>query len=68
MPCPSGEICEADGFCHYPCTTLAQCAVIDTRFVACTDGVCKTQQEVNPQCSLKVPCPLGKACISNTCL
>ena len=65
--CPTGEVCESDGFCHYPCTSLNQCKLIDNRFVAC-DGVCKTDQEVNPQCTLTMPCPTGKTCISNTCL
>jgi hypothetical protein len=68
MPCPANEVCEADGFCHFPCTSLSQCALIDNRFVACAAGVCKTSQEVNPQCTLTMPCPLSKSCISNTCL
>lgn len=68
MPCPAGEVCLADGFCHYPCTTAAQCKLIDNRFVACDSGICKTDQEVNPQCTLQMPCPAGKTCVSNTCL
>jgi hypothetical protein len=65
-PCPSPEVCEADGFCHYPCTSEAQCQLIDNRFVACMT-VCLTQEEVDPMCSLTVPCPAGKSCISAQC-
>lgn len=65
--CPSGEQCLADGFCHYPCTTEAQCIVIDGRFVACSGGFCRTAVENNPGCTLDNPCPSGKACISNKC-
>jgi hypothetical protein len=72
MPCPGSELCLADGFCHYPCSSLADCTKIDNRFVACnpdpTDKVCETQEEVDPQCTLTKPCPTGKSCISNTCL
>ena len=66
-PCPAGEDCLANGFCYYPCTTTAACVLIDNRFT-CSGGYCKTQQEINPQCTLSMPCPAGKTCISNTCL
>lgn len=65
-PCPTGEDCLSDGFCHYPCTTTAQCVLIDNRFT-CSGGYCKTQEEINLQCTLTMPCPAGKTCISNTC-
>jgi hypothetical protein len=70
MTCPQGQECLTDGFCHYPCTSVTDCKLIDNRFVACsgTPNVCKTDQEVNPQCTLTMPCPVGKSCISNTCL
>ncbi len=71
MPCPGTELCLNDGFCHYPCTGLQQCKLIDNRFVACGmvngQNVCETQEEVSPQCTLTMPCPPGKTCISNTC-
>jgi hypothetical protein len=67
LPCPAGEECGTDGFCHYPCTSTSACQLIDTRFVACNDGVCKTEEEVDPQCTLEVPCPAGKTCVSNVC-
>jgi hypothetical protein len=67
MPCPAPEVCEADGFCHYPCSSVAQCKLYDNRFVACDMGICKTQEEVNPQCTMTMPCPAGQTCISNTC-
>jgi hypothetical protein len=46
MPCPTPQVCEADGFCHYPCADLQECKLYDNRFVACVGGVCKTQQEL----------------------
>ncbi len=63
-----GQQCGQDGFCHYPCSDLAQCQLIDSRFVACDGGVCKTEEEVAPECSLEKPCAEGKDCISNKCL
>lgn len=67
-PCPAPQICQADGYCHYPCGTLTECKLIDNRFVACDQGVCKTQEEIAPECTLDQPCPAGKSCISNKCL
>lgn len=67
IPCPPPEMCEADGYCHYPCTDLSDCKLIDNRFVACNQGVCKSQEEVDPECTLTMPCPAGKSCISNIC-
>jgi hypothetical protein len=67
-PCPGSQVCQADGFCHYPCTSVTQCKLIDNRFVACDQGICKTDEEVNPECTLSKPCPAGKTCISNKCL
>lgn len=67
-PCTgAGQVCESDGYCHYPCTTPDECKLIDSRFVACNQ-VCKTQEEVSPECGLNMPCPAGKDCISNKCL
>jgi hypothetical protein len=66
-PCPPPEVCEADGYCHYPCKTLSDCQHIDNRFVACVNDICETQEEVDPQCTLQMPCPAGKSCISNKC-
>jgi hypothetical protein len=77
-PCPNNEVCLSDGFCHYPCTNDGACALIDNRFTCSnanntpcatgeTDCYCKTKQEISPQCTLTMPCPAGKTCISNTC-
>ncbi|UQA54855.1 hypothetical protein [Polyangium aurulentum] len=66
--CPGTAQCGPDGYCHYPCSNLQQCKLIDTRFTACDQGVCKTDEEVKPECSLDKPCPAGKDCISNKCL
>jgi hypothetical protein len=65
-PCPSGETCLMDGFCHVSCTSTAECQLIDNRFT-CSGNYCKTQQEINPQCTLTMPCPDAGTCISNTC-
>jgi hypothetical protein len=62
-----GQVCMADGYCHYPCNDVAQCKLIDNRFVACDQGVCKTEEEINPECTLDKPCPVGEDCISNKC-
>jgi hypothetical protein len=67
-PCPPPQVCKDDGYCHYPCTTTSECKLIDNRFVACDQGVCKTQEEVAPECNLDNPCPAGKNCVSNKCL
>ena len=67
-PCPVPEVCQADGYCHYPCADVNHCKLIDNRFVACDQGVCKTDAEVNPECTLANPCPAGKDCVSNKCL
>jgi hypothetical protein len=66
--CPAAAKCGADGYCHYPCSSLQQCKLVDNRFEACAQGTCKTQEEINPECSLNKPCSGGKDCISNKCL
>lgn len=63
-----GQECMDDGYCHYPCQSQQDCLRIDSRFVACDGGFCKTREEVAPQCTIDKPCPDGKDCISNTCL
>ncbi len=64
----AGQVCGADGYCHYACSTVNQCKLIDSRFVACDMGFCKTQEEVSPACDLTHPCPNNQACISNQCV
>jgi Cys-rich repeat protein len=66
--CPGAAQCGTDGYCHYACADLTACKLIDNRFIACDVGVCKTNEEVNPECTLDKPCPDGKDCISNKCL
>jgi hypothetical protein len=64
-----GQQCMADGYCHYPCADVMTCKLIDVRFVACDTGFCKTEEEVNPECTVNDPCPEeGQDCISNECL
>lgn len=66
--CPGqGQVCGADGYCHYPCSSVQECKLIDNRFVACDESICKTEEEVNPECDLDNPCPNGKSCVSNKC-
>ncbi|AUX22047.1 hypothetical protein SOCEGT47_025480 [Sorangium cellulosum] len=62
-----GQECMDDGYCHYPCSDDLACERIDSRFVGCEDGVCKTREEVAPECSVDVPCPDGEDCISGEC-
>lgn len=63
-----GQVCLNDGYCHYPCNSVNDCKIIDSRFIACDQNICKTQEEVQPECSLNKPCPAGKSCVSNKCL
>lgn len=67
VTCPAPQQCLPDGYCHYPCASLNDCKAIDNHFVAC-ESVCKTQEEIDPECSLDVPCKDGKDCVSNKCL
>ena len=62
-----GQQCAADGYCHYPCTTVPECKLHDSRFVACDQGICKTAEEIEPECTIDNPCAAGKNCISNKC-
>jgi hypothetical protein len=60
--------CMADGYCHYPCDTTLDCQRIDTRLIECQAGICKTREELAPECTVDRPCPNGEDCISNECL
>ncbi|WP_437650053.1 hypothetical protein [Sorangium sp. So ce362] len=62
-----GQECMEDGYCHYPCDSEQACRLIDSRFVGCNDGFCKTREEVAPECTLDEPCPDGESCISGEC-
>jgi hypothetical protein len=69
------QVCGQDGFCHFVCDPatvdmgVGQCKSIDSRFVKCDNGVCKTQEEVSPECTTQQPCKeVGKDCISNKCI
>jgi hypothetical protein len=66
-PCPANAQCGSAGYCQYPCMDVTACKLIDSRFSVC-DQICKTPEEVNPQCNLQKPCPVGKTCVSNKCL
>ena len=63
-----GQVCKDDGYCHYECTNVTDCKLIDARFDYCDASICKTEEEVNPECTLGDPCPAGQDCISNKCL
>jgi hypothetical protein len=62
-----GQVCLADGYCHYPCNSVNECQLIDSRFVDCVSNICKTQEELKPPCVLKTDCMAGQNCISNKC-
>jgi hypothetical protein len=67
-PCAGeGQTC-LDGFCRYSCTTLEGCKLIDSRFDACDASVCKTDEELNPECGLGLSCPGDAPCVSNECV
>jgi len=66
--CVGIQVCLPDGYCHYPCSNLTECKLIDNRFVECSDGICKLEEEVSPECTLDNPCPNGQDCISNKCV
>ncbi len=61
-------MCGADGYCHYACTSANDCQLIDVFFTVCQMGVCMTDAQANPECTMEMPCPAGKDCISNKCL
>ena len=68
LPCTGeGQTCE-DGYCRYSCTTLEECKLIDSRFDACDAEICKTDDEVSPECGLDLACPGGEPCVSNECV
>jgi hypothetical protein len=62
-----GQQCATDGYCHYPCASVPECKQHDNHFVACDQGICKTAEEVEPECTIESPCKDGKNCISNKC-
>ncbi len=66
-PCPGASECGPQGYCQYGCTDVNACKLIDSRFTVCDQGVCKTLEETNPQCTLTKPCPVGQDCVSNQC-
>ena len=74
VACPGqGQQCGPDGYCHYQCTSLAECKTIAEQFVDCNAGgglpmVCLTTDEATPECTQADPCPEGESCISNECL
>jgi hypothetical protein len=63
-----GQVCLPDGYCHYPCESVEICKKIDSRFVACDAGICKTIEEFSPECTIDKPCKDGQDCVSNRCL
>jgi hypothetical protein len=62
-----GQTCSAEGFCRYACETVEECKLIDARFDACDADVCKTDEELNPECTLGLPCAAPQVCVSNEC-
>ncbi|MBK6515398.1 MAG: hypothetical protein IPG04_15070 [Polyangiaceae bacterium] len=67
-PCAGdAQSCFDDGYCHYGCVVVEDCKLIDARFDACDEGVCKTAEELSPACSFELPCADGSPCVSNQC-
>ncbi len=65
--------CAGLGFCYFVCDPASPtadmfCKSIDNRLVKCDQGLCKTQEELTPQCTTQIPCPVGQDCINNKCL
>ncbi len=67
-PCPGTALCGNGGYCQFPCADVNACKLIDSRYVACDNNICKVEEEVSPECSLDKPCAAGKDCVSNKCL
>lgn len=63
----TGQTC-VEGSCRYTCESLTDCKLVDARFVACEAGVCLTELEASPSCTLSIACPEGQLCVSNQCL
>ncbi len=67
-PCAGqGQSCLDDA-CHYACLTVMDCKLIDARFDGCDRGFCKTDLELDPECTASQPCAGGAACVSNVCV
>jgi hypothetical protein len=64
--CLSTEQCVT-GYCRYTCTTDAECLLVDARIGSCSSGICVSQSEASPQCTVQSDCPSGQDCISNQC-
>ncbi len=68
LTCPGqGQTCLS-GVCHYECAEITDCKLIDARFDHCDRGFCKTEIEMNPECTASNPCGDGVACVSNVCV
>ena len=67
LQCPHNEVCLADGFCHYPCTSASSCKLIQKLYDVCANGYCAQLIQANPECTLELPCPVGQNCVSNQC-
>jgi hypothetical protein len=65
--CSSTQQC-IDGFCKYTCTSNTQCMSIDSRIPNCaSDGVCRSDADVNAKCTAQSDCASGKSCVDGTC-
>lgn len=65
--CSARQVCQG-GYCRFACSTDTECRLIDARIPVCSQGVCMSEIEANPQCTSKDECGPGQDCVSNRCI
>ncbi len=65
--CGANQVCQA-GYCLYTCTNNAGCEDIDARIPVCSDNVCRSPSEADPQCLSQAQCNTGESCVNNACM
>jgi hypothetical protein len=64
--CLANQVCQG-GFCLYTCSTDSECMEIDSRIPDCSNNVCRSTAEANPQCTSQSDCETGQSCVGNVC-
>ena len=55
-------------FCNFTYSSYQYCRTIDTRIGYCAnDGVCRSAEEAQPECTTSAQCTGGKVCVDNRC-